>query len=354
MRILHIGNSNRRDFGNRYYRFDARIHAGLLRAGHAVYFFCDRTEARDSRFHFKRRSYTLVRRNLLKVMKNFRPDMVLVTHSNVIRDAGLLLELRTLYPALRIGQFSVDALFSKSNCDGLLGRQPGCDATFVNTNGATLKKIAGTGTPFYFVPNLTDTGIDEGRAFAQDTLPFDVSCFMAGGDNLPEDQAQRIGWARAVKGALPELNCCYRGFDGAPMIFGYEYIEKTAAAAMGLNFNRYQLNGQQSTLESRYMYSSSRVGHIMGNGSLALSPDDFGLQDLYADNEMVFFHDEADLIEKVRFYHANPAARRAMAEAGWKRAHGDFNSAKIMQYVVERTMGLPLSQPYGWPTEDHR
>lgn len=350
MRVLMIGNLNRRYLADRYYRFDHRIHNGLVRAGHAVYFFCDRDEAHDGMWRPKSMRGPRVLKKLLGVQDNFQPDMVLVTHTNIV-TADMLQQMRDRQPGLRIGQFSVDALYSESNVRNLRKRQVACDASFVNTNGPALAELTGQSSPFYFTPNLTDSCIDQGRAFASDDLPYDLSCFMAGSDNEPGDQAPRIGLARGVAEAIPGLRTQYRGFDGKPQIWGYEYIEKTGNSAMGLNLSRYSLNNNQSTPETRYMYSSSRVGHIMGNGSLAFSADDFGLQDLYREDEMVFFHDLPDLIEKVRFYKANSAERRRIAEKGWQRAQGDFNTARIMQYVVERTLGLPLSQPYGWPSD---
>lgn len=349
MRILFIGNTNRKLSGQRYYRFDHRIHNGLIRNGHAVHFFCDREEAQGfirSRSAKRKR----VHEALLKVAKHFQPEMLLVSHTNIV-TCDMLLDVRAMLPGIRMAQFSVDTFYSDSNRHGLKSRQPAVDATFSTTGGAILKEMAAGGSPYYFLPNITDANIDTGRAFESDALPYDVSCFLNGNDNEPADHRERIGYATGIADAIPGLTCCYRGFNGAPGVTGAEYIEKLSAAAMGLSLTRAQINGVLSTPEARYLTASTRLAHIMGNGSLAISQDIFGLEDLYTTDEMVFFYDLPDLIDKVRFYRDNPAERRRLAENGWKKAHGEFSSDVLMQYLVERTMGLPLSRPYAFPTE---
>ena len=53
----------------------------------------------------------------------------------------------------------------------------------------------------------------------------------------------------------------------------------------------------------------------------------------------------------MRYFKANDAARRAVAEQGWRRTHEMFDATRVARYLVERAFGEPLSEAYPWPTE---
>ena len=350
MRILFVGNSNRKFLGKRYYLFDQRIYSGLLRAGHAVHFFCDRTEAKTGFTLTEKSAYRNAAKRLLKVADNFRPDALVITHSRYI-DMEALKAVRERYPHIRMAQFNVDVLYSAKNQQGVLRRQSMMDANFITTGGPLLKQLSQPESPFYFVPNLTDPGIDEGRAHELERPAYDVSCFMHGSTDDAADHESRRALANGLVQALPALSYAYRGFDGHPGIYGQEYIQTLSQSAMALNLSRHACAGMQSTPETRHLYSSDRLGHLMGNGCLTFIETGFALEQLYSDKEAVFFSDKDELIEKVRHYASNSAERQAIAKAGWKKAHEEFSTTVVMQYVLERLFEQKLSRNYAWPTE---
>jgi len=88
----------------------------------------------------------------------------------------------------------------------------------------------------------------------------------------------------------------------------------------------------------------------MGNGSLAFTKTGFGLENLYSEDEMIFFEDMDDLADKVLFYKLHSKARQKLAHKGWEKSHNAFSVDAVIRYILECLCGHAPSQTYDWPT----
>jgi hypothetical protein len=172
-------------------------------------------------------------------------------------------------------------------------------------------------------------------------------------DTGKDDEVERLQFANGIVAAIPGLKTCYGGFNGKDSVRGIAYIEALSSAAMGLNLSKKISNDNPSTEETRYLYSSDRIAHFMGNGCLTFTQRGFGLEEIYASDEVAFFDGLADLTEQVREFVKNPAARQKIAKKGWAKVHQEFNGTVVMNYVIERLMQRSLSRAYAWPTEGY-
>ncbi len=350
MRILYIANAGVKYSGQRYYNTDKRVYNGLVRNGHEVWFFSDRDVLRmDSPLTMRYFGLSRVNKNLLRVVRNFRPEAILMLSAEII-TTDTLLAIKEMIPGIRIGQINVDAIFNDFNQKRYLDRVPAMDAQFFTTGGPALRLFATASKPCYFIPNPVDAGIDSGRAHEIAAPEFDLTCTMTV-DARYVDGRNRRDLALGVKERLPQLKTCYRGFAHAPMLRGYDYIRTYGNSAMALSLSQHISGNSESTAAQRYLYSSDRIAHVMGNGALAFVSDMFALDKLFTNEEVVFFSGLDDLTEKVRFYAEQPGARQERARRGWLKSHRDFNGTKVMQYVLDRLFEQPLSQDYAWPTD---
>ena len=122
---------------------------------------------------------------------------------------------------------------------------------------------------------------------------------------------------------------------------------------MGLNLNSDRLGGTSvaAPADQLDLYNSDRISQIMGCGLLAISMRVNGLGALFGEDEEMAFADTPDEVaEVVRRYKRDDAARRRVAEAGWRKSHGELNERLVARYIEEVTFGRPLSHPYVWPT----
>ena len=348
MRIIFLGNPYNRYEGLRNFFYAERFHNGLIRNGHSVYYYADKEDAKNtiSGRLIKKHGIQKANKKFLNLVKNIRPHAIIFSHIGVITPQNIS-EVRSRYPDTKIAYVNVDALFSPRNIENITLMRNYCDHIFMTTGGKALKSYETKDCRFHYIPNITDSSIDIGRAFETETPLFDVASFMHGQHNKKSDQADRLSLAEKVA-QIDNIKTCYHGFDDYPGIYGVNYFEALGRSAMTLCLNRHACDGQDSTPETRYMYSSDRTAHVMGNGSMALISKDFALDKLYSDEEVVFFENNEDLIEKVSFYKNNSTARQKIAKKGWKKAHRDLNERVVMRYVIERLFDKKLSQDYAW------
>lgn len=348
-RILYLGKDYWKQAGARSLMFHQRFFNGLVRGGHSVYYFSGPSDARRlAPLGLKTIGLERSKRRLLTIARNFQPDAIVAAFVGDYWET--LQEIRARMPHVRIAQMNVDPLFSTENRANLLRNRNAFDATFVTTGGTVLQQFATPTSAFYFVPNVTDTSIDTGRAFEQTTPTYDLCCFLHGSHQASADQQRRIDLATRAATGIPRERLLFGGFNGVPSLYGRPYFDGISASAMTLNINRDRWNNTLATTEERYLYCSDRIAHTMGNGSLALVEQGFALDKLYNENELVFFAHPDELAEKVAFFCAHPAERQRIAKRGWEKAHREFNETVIMRYVIERLFNAPFSRDYAWPT----
>ena len=93
------------------------------------------------------------------------------------------------------------------------------------------------------------------------------------------------------------------------------------------------------------------MAQYMGNGLLTLIPRSTGFADIYTDNEIVFFDNFEDIVDKILYYAANDDKARNIAENGWRKTHQIFNEKLVARYLIEVTFREKLFDGYRWPTD---
>lgn len=90
MKILHISNFAFNKLGERYYSMDRKISAGLIENGHFVYDYSFRDMARmGTIFKTKKMGSGVANAEILKIVDNLRPDLILIGHSDLLKPETL-------------------------------------------------------------------------------------------------------------------------------------------------------------------------------------------------------------------------------------------------------------------------
>ena len=349
MRILVIGNAGEREPGRRYYSVERKLANGFARNGHCVWFFSDRDVARaGTLLRSSRAGRGAANAKLIEAARQFAPHAIVLAHASLI-STETLADAKATPGRPRLAQICVDPLFRKVNVDFLADRARVVDASFVTTAGPALKRFSTASNISAFIPNPVDPSIEDKRNFERDDLAADVFfAANAGGD-------RRDDWRRATPrllAATPELACDFHGFDGAPGVYGAAYFERLAQARMGLNLNsdRAETARVQAPEGELYLYSSDRVSQLLGCGLTTLSFTTNKLMELFEpDREMAFAATPEGMREAALRYKRDDAARRRVAEAGWRKAHAAFNERLVAQFIEEATFRRPLTRAYAWP-----
>ncbi len=352
MRVLLASNGNYRHPGRHYYDVWAKLRNGFIRGGHTVQFFSDRDTARMGSLFGSSRFGGVARCNraLVETAGNFRPDLLVLSHVDLI-TSNALAEIRALLPSIRIAQHNGDIVFGPRFEQRMLHWIDHIDATFLTTAGDVLKRFARPSKIACYVPNPVDASIETLWCHERDDQPHDVFFAMRGiHGSFPGDVRLGIpAYLAQQEGIVMD----YHGIHGRAPLFGAAYYEHIARARMGLNLNVTKLSEHHQALpEELHLYSSDRLAQYLGCGLLVLSTREHGLQHWFAeDGEMVFYDTKEELADKVRHYKKNAAARMRIAQAGWRKAHAQFNERLVAKYIEEVTFGLPLTHDYAWPTQ---
>jgi spore maturation protein CgeB len=342
MRVLLAGNFQIRRYGEVRILSDRKLYYGLVRNGHQVLDFSDRDIAAfNAPFRLRDFGRGAANRRFLETCRKFRPDLIMVNHCDIITNESLL-ETRQLNPDIRIAYRNVDALFVKSNVRRLLDRLDCVDHVFVTTAGDPLEQFRGGAASVSFVPNPVDVSIETEDNSQRTSAELDVDLLFCG-NGSPGPDCPRFLYVQHLKRHLPE-SCRFEtyGSMGRPPVWGYEYEQLLSTTRMALNLNREECGN---------LYTSSRVAQLMGNGILTFIHRDSDLEQLFGKDRAAYFDSEDELLETVLHFQNNDEERRRVASAGREYSFEHFSSDAISQFMVEKTMQLPMSREYVWDND---
>jgi len=320
IKIVHCANFSESKYGSVYYSMDNKINNGLIRNGHFVHSFSYREIAKHSTL-FKSKKFGIknVNTNLLKTVQNIKPDLLLLGHSELILDETLL-EIKELHPNIKIAMWWVDWVFNLKNISSRLSI---IDNFFLTTDPIELKRMGVEEDIFekcHYLPNFCDDSIDTFKAFENKKYDYDL-LFIGRYDK------DREVFINFLKKTFSKLHLGLFGLDKDNLISGSNYLKIIASSKIGINYSR---------KNDISMYSSDRIVHLMANGVLVFSPRIPNLDELFSEDEIVYFDNNKDFEEKIQYYLSNSDERLRIAENGWKKVHSIFNERLITQNMIDR------------------
>ena len=103
---------------------------------------------------------------------------------------------------------------------------------------------------------------------------------------------------------------------------------------MGLNLSRGKA--------TKY-YSSNRIASLMGNGLLTFIDKKTQLNDFFKNDELIFYNDINDLVDKLIFYKKNDKLRKKIAHNGRKKYFRLFDEIKTSKYIIDTSLGKKVN-----------
>lgn len=337
MRILIVGHFKY----EMHYGILQKLQHALIRLGHCVYHFDDRNVARASnRFNSSKLGKKALNKAFIQACQQFEPEFILLGHCELITN-DTLEAVRKLLPPIRIAYRNVDGLAEPHKVAVIQNRTTAVDHIFITTAGDDLKQFSGNRAKISYMPNPVCSAIDAGRSFEHDDQPYEA--FYAIGGVYKNDP--RPDFVARVKQHCPNLNLRLHGFEPGTNLFGNAYLSALQQAKMGLSYSR------QNDV---YLYSSDRMTQYLGNGLLTFVDRATGFTEIFTEDEVAFYSDEAELFEKLNYFQKNDRQRQKIAENGWQAAHTKFSADLIAQYILDHSFQQPLSKSYNWPTDIYK
>ena len=341
MRILMVDNMQLRQYGNLKMGPGRKLVCGAVRNNYRLAEFSDRDIARYlAPLGIRPLGGHMANKKLIQTAKNFKPDLLFIGHCDYIRNWALE-EIRAALPNIRMAHFNIDPLWMEWHIRQIRERLYSTDAIFVTTGGEALRQFCTGKNVVAYMPNPSDPSMESEdnsvkKEFARDLL-------FCGKEIAGDD---RNAFLRTLQHNLSGmLRFDIFGMFGHPPVWGADYERTLAESKMALNLNR---------KEEWPLYSSDRIAHLMGNGLLTFLSDKGKMQKFFDPGQAAFFHDLADLQEKIIYYQEHDNERRAVAAAGRVRYHQIFNGSRVLKFMVETLLGESYSEPYEWADEVYR
>lgn len=339
MKVLHIANFGFNKQGAHFYCTDRKISAGLIENGHFVYDFSFRDMARmGTIFKTKKLGANWANKEILKIVNNIEPDLVLVGHSDLM-SPNVLREIKKQFPKTKIAFWYVDPLYLEQKLGFIREFSPYLDAIFCTTGGEYLQKLKQPHLKVAYMPNVGHRNVEVLKQFASNTVDKEfIFCGVIYKEPVREKFLKDL--ADALK--KNQVHYQYYGCFEQPGVYGKGYYKVLSESRMGLNYSR---------KNDVTLYSSDRIVQLTGNGLLTFSPRIPGFEKLYTENEIVYFEDQTDLAAKIKYYADHTEEAKRVAEAGWNKTRNSFNAKRISQFMIEVTFNQPLSETYEWSHE---
>ncbi len=316
-----VGYAQMRRWGAMRVSTEYKLWNGFIRNGHNVFHFSDRDMAAFlAPFGLRDLGVGRMNRRLIETAENFRPDMILLGHCDLVSN-DTLEAIRRKLPDIRIAYRNVDPLFIPKNVDAIHRRTDTVDAIFITTGGKKLDPFRGKRASIHYMPNPCDPAVETLDNSRRDDLPVDL--FFCGNSDEHTERTKTIEFLKeALDGKL-----VFRtpGYFGEPNVWGADYDALLSQSKMGLNLNR----------QEDYHYSSARLAQLMGNGILAFIDRAGSMQDLIGESRAVFFSDKEELLEKILELHRDDVMRQKIASEGRRFYRENFSNVLVAREIIE-------------------
>jgi glycosyltransferase involved in cell wall biosynthesis len=316
-----------------FYCFANRLANGFVRNGHLALTFNDR-DSRHQALNIRPAAAWLANRRLVKLARDLQPDLLCLHHCDLISSATVR-RIRKEVPRCRIAVVYYDTLHVEKSARRFRRFLEVADFGFATTAGPTLAQFSGT-APVAYIPNPIDLSIDNARAYAVGDKATDVFC--ACGTDGASERWMLIDELRRLK---PDLRYSLHARNKMGRVSGDAYYALIEQAKAGLN-----LNAQEGDL-----YASDRMAQYLGNGLLLATARASGFDRYFADDEMIFFDDAAELGEKLEWALGDDERWRGMARKARARATEFMCGERVTDFIMRMTMGQPI--PSGGRFSDH-
>ena len=345
MKILHISNFVQKQKGRLYWNHCFKINNGFIRNGHNICLFSDRDMSRMNRLN-KLNNNASLNNELLQTFKNFDPDIVVLGHADKIHNKTLE-NFKLIKKNIKIIEWNVDNYYLDNTENKFKKRSHLIDAFFITNADQSIKTCLNNNNSISFFPNIFDLSIENLKIFEQKSYDYDVFYALSFGVGSGKIKSAKSDYDREVFLEYIEKNhksikTNFFGYRGIQPVWGADFEREIIKSPISLNLSR------KPNLK---YYSSDRISQYLGNGSCLFVDINSKLEDLFTNEEVVFF-DSMDLIDfgkKIDFYTRHIDEAKKIAKNGWKRGHRDYNEKIITNYFLDIAFNGKPTKNYPWP-----
>jgi len=338
LKILHIYNKAEK-IGSRIYFISTgkKIENGLVRHGHDVEGLSDRDILSYNSNVINPKNINFLNKILLEKTFYYKPDLILLGHVNTINDESFQ-SIKKFNKNIIISQWYEDNISPngpdyKKNSNNLNTNFKHIDHFFVSTHPDDIRN-KNKRIHYHFLPTPADRNIEKLNVYNNKRYTYDVFFAMSHGVNRGNLKSGKKDEREVIINRLIKLNENLKfdiyGYNNRFPVWSESFYKSISNSSMALNLNRGQ---------SKKYSCSNRIASLMGNGLLTFMDNEKQFDHFFNDNEIIFFENELDLIEKLNYYKENRNKRIQIARNGQQKYFHLFNERNVAEYIVQRSIG---------------
>jgi len=337
-KVLHISNFNERN-NQRLFNISiaSKITNGLIRNKCDVINFSYRN-------YLSHKVFPKLDRDILEITKNYKPDLVLLGHNNVLQleTLEILKENKT-----KIALWYEDHIANygpnwKANLSLVEKNHKLIDNYFITTHPSVIKtsidKKKISYLPIPVDKNIETLNIYENKHRYKD-LFFALSHGVNFGGLRKETNDEREVFLKKLLNNSDNINFHILGINKDKPKWNYDLYNEMMICKMSLNLSRGK--------PLKYA-TSNRIASYMGNGILTFINEKVKFQELFSNDEMVFYKNENDLIEKIIDLKNDLPKINRISKNGKKRYFEIFNNQIISDSIITKTLNISPKYNYAW------
>jgi glycosyltransferase involved in cell wall biosynthesis len=342
LKILHITNFNERHNGRLFYNTGRRIDNGLIRTNNSVLTISDRDIVS---YHRSVKDFDGSRKLNSKVINtigNYVPDLIILGHADLI-NLSTLKFIKKHYPAIKIAQWFLDKMNESwiKNKKRFLDKIELMDCSFCTTSPDVLslsKKYK-----IYYIPNPADSSFETLKCYKNKHPIYDLFFAMSHGVHRGILKKGKYDQRSLIIDQLidknPNIKFNLHGVGNKQPIWSDDLKISLEKSKMALNLSQGK--------PTKY-YSSDRIAQLIGNGILTFIDLKTRLNKFFSKDEVIFYKSMNDLSKKIKFYKVNHKIRNRIAKNGQTKYLKYFNSTKVAEFIINKTMSFKSKKRYFW------
>ncbi|MEY3435330.1 MAG: hypothetical protein RLZZ195_826, partial [Pseudomonadota bacterium] len=340
LKVLHISNfGERSDYRLANINLASKISNGLIKENVQTINFSDRNFS-------KLNNFSSIDNKILRIVDNLRPNLVLLGHTNSLK-VETLKNIKDKFSETRLAFWYEDSINKKGpdfekNRIFIEKYKDYIDNFFVTTSVNNVD-VSIPKNKLNYIPIPCSSFTENLNLSTISNHIYDIFFAISHGvnrGNLKENKIDsREEFVRNLVKKSINIDFNIFGFNDVEPIWGSRFNYELSKCRFGLNLSRG---------EPIKHYSSNRIASYVANGLPTLIDEKTQFSDFFTTNEMIFYRDIKDLIDKVNFYKKNERLRAKIGINGKNKYFKIFNNKIVGDYILSKTLGIKSSYKFAW------
>jgi glycosyltransferase involved in cell wall biosynthesis len=340
IKILHIANfDEKNDFRLSNINLASKISNGFIKDKFHTTNFSDR-------FFSKQNTFSDIDDKIINIIDNLKPSLILLGHTNSLKTETLK-NIKDKFSDIKIAFWYEDSINKKGpdynkNKNFIEKYKNYVDQYFITTDKYSIE-CSIPKNKLNFIPVPCSYLCENLNLSREKNYEYDIFYAVSHGVNrgmLKKNKIdERYDFLKLLTSKSNDISYNIFGFNNIQPIWGNEFIKQISKCRFGLNLSRG---------EPIKYYSSNRIATLVANGMPTLIDEKLKYSDFFSNNEMIFYKNLDDLIDKVKLYKKNEKKRLQIGINGRNKYFKIFNNKIVGDYILSKTLGIKPSYNYVW------